>query len=150
MQVELYARCGSAQSDEARALLVRVRERIPFELVDVDIDQDERLRARFERDAPVVYLEGRKVFRREVDEAALVRKLERERAFAMGTPDGAPGDRSRSTKVMFAAAAALAVAGVFAYTGVEKLVIAPELEIKSLDITPESFEAPAFTLADES
>ena len=49
MLVELYARRGSAASDEAREVLERVRGAVPFDLIEVDIDLDPKLRAQFDR-----------------------------------------------------------------------------------------------------
>jgi thiol-disulfide isomerase/thioredoxin len=153
MLVELYARRGAAASDEARKALERVRAQVPFDLIEVDIDSDAKLRAQFDRDAPVVYVDGRKAFRRSVDEAKLLQKLERGRAFAMGTLDpranltrGRPVERR--TKAIFAVGAVLGITGVFANTAVKKLISEPRAELRALDVVPESFSAPAFSLAD--
>jgi len=153
MLVELYARRGSPPSDEAREVLERVRAQVPFELIEVDIDLDPKLRAQFDRDAPVVYVDGRKAFRRRIDEQRLLQKLERGRAFAMGTLDpranltrGRPVERR--TKVVFAIAAALGLSGVFVNTALKKLVFEPRAELKALDVLPESFPAPPFALSD--
>ncbi len=153
MLVELYARRGSPPSDEAREILERVRGQVPFDLIEVDIDLDPKLRAQFDRDAPVVYVDGRKAFRRRIDEPRLLQKLERGRAFAMGTLDpranltrGRPVERR--TKLLFACVAALALAGVFVNTALKKLVFEPQAELRALDVVHESFPAPAFSLAD--
>jgi thiol-disulfide isomerase/thioredoxin/glutaredoxin len=153
MQVELYTRRGSPPCEAAKLILERVRAQVPFDLVEVDIDLDDKLRAQFDRDVPVVYVDGRKAFRREVDEQVLLRKLERGRAFAMGTLDpranltrGRPV--GRRTKVLFVGAAALAIAGVFVNTGFKKLLFEPQVELRALDVMQENFPAPSFALPD--
>lgn len=77
MRVELYGKSGCCLCDEAKVVLDRVRARVPFELVLVDIAADPRLLERFGAEIPVVFIEGRKAFKFRVDEAELVRKLER-------------------------------------------------------------------------
>jgi cytochrome c biogenesis protein CcmG, thiol:disulfide interchange protein DsbE len=144
MQVELYTRRGSAASDEARAILERVRGRIPFELVAVDVEQDERLKQRFERHAPVVYVAGRRAFRGRVDEAALVRRLEQARDTGL---DAAPV--GHGAKRALAALTVLGLAGFAAIVGHRKLVREPALELRSLDVTAEGFAAPPFALVDQ-
>ena len=69
--VTLYGRPGCCLCDEARVVIERVRSRVPFELAERDIEQDENLlRAYLER-IPVVAIDGREVFELFVDEPAL-------------------------------------------------------------------------------
>jgi redox-sensing transcriptional repressor len=78
--VVLYGREGCCLCDDARAVLERVRSEHPFELVECDIEQDERLlRAYLER-IPVVTLDGEELFDLAVDEAVLRDRLARVRA----------------------------------------------------------------------
>jgi glutaredoxin len=75
--VVLYTRPGCHLCDDARAVLERVRAATPFELVERDIDADDRLlRAYLER-IPVVEIDGREAFELFVDEAELRRMLGR-------------------------------------------------------------------------
>jgi len=154
MQVELYSRKESAPCAEARAILERVRREIPFELIEVDIEQDPKLFKQFEHDVPVVYVDGRKAFKRGMDEAVFTRKLERGRAFAMGTLDpranltrGRPV--TRQTKVVFAAVALTAIGAVFANKAYEKLVVNRELNVRALEVDTRSFPAAPFQLTDQ-
>ena len=75
--VVLYSRPDCHLCDDARAVLERVRADVRFELVERDIDADDRLlRAYLER-IPVVEIDGREAFELFVDEAELRRMLGR-------------------------------------------------------------------------
>jgi cytochrome c biogenesis protein CcmG, thiol:disulfide interchange protein DsbE len=155
MQVEFYSRKGSTPCAEARAILEKVRRDIPFELIEVDIEQDPKLLKQFEQDVPVIYVDGRKAFKRGVDEAVFTRKLERGRAFAMGTLDpranltrGRPV--TRQTKIVFMIVALAAIVGVFANKGYEKLVVNRDLDVRALEVDTKSYPAPPFALTDQS
>ena len=74
--VVLYGREGCCLCDDARALLLRVRQRHPFALQERDIESDESLfRAYLER-IPVVTIDGVEAFELQVDERALEHALE--------------------------------------------------------------------------
>ena len=78
-ELVLYGRAGCCLCDEAREVLERVREEHPFELLERDIEDDERLlRAYLER-IPVVTLDGEELFALSVDEAVLRARLARVR-----------------------------------------------------------------------
>jgi redox-sensing transcriptional repressor len=78
-QVVLYGREGCCLCDDAREVLERVRSEHPFELLERDIESDERLlRAYLER-IPVVTLDGEELFELGVDEAVLRARLARVR-----------------------------------------------------------------------
>ena len=69
--VVLYGRDGCHLCDEALAVLQRVREEMPFVLLERDITLDERThRAYFER-IPVIVLDGEELFDYFVDEPVL-------------------------------------------------------------------------------
>jgi hypothetical protein len=74
-EVVLFGREGCCLCDEAREVLLRVRDRNPFVLHEHDIDGDEALlRAYLER-IPVVTIDGVEAFELFVDEAELVDRL---------------------------------------------------------------------------
>ena len=74
-EVVLYGRPGCCLCDDARRLLLHVRDDYPFALVERDIESDERLlRAYLER-IPVVTIDGVEAFELMVDEHELVRRL---------------------------------------------------------------------------
>jgi glutaredoxin len=74
-QVVLYGRSGCCLCDDAREVLMHVRERRPFEFEERDIDGDDALlRAYLER-IPVVTIDGVEAFELFVDQAELARWL---------------------------------------------------------------------------
>jgi hypothetical protein len=76
-EVVLYGREGCCLCDDAREVLLRVRELAAFDLLERDIESDERLlRAYLER-IPVVTIDGEEVFELFVDEDELRRRISR-------------------------------------------------------------------------
>ena len=73
--VTLYGRPGCHLCDEAREALLRVRSDTPFELLEVDIEDDDELFKRYLERIPVVSLDDEVLFEYFVDEAALRRRL---------------------------------------------------------------------------
>jgi glutaredoxin len=92
--VVLYGRDGCHLCDEALAVLQRVREELPFVLLERDIDMDERThRAYFER-IPVIMLDGKELFDYFVDETVLRERLAAPAADPLAAPAaGALGAR---------------------------------------------------------
>jgi glutaredoxin len=73
----LYGTPDCHLCDEARAVLERVRAQRPFELIELDISEDEvLLRDYFER-IPVIAIDGEDAFELFVDERRLLDRLER-------------------------------------------------------------------------
>ena len=75
MKVDLYTRKGCHLCDIAKVALENVRVEVPFELKTFDIDEDPALRALYDWEVPVIFVEGRKHAKFRVDEAALRRRL---------------------------------------------------------------------------
>jgi hypothetical protein len=73
--VVLYGRDGCCLCDEAREVLLRVRERHPFLLQERDIDADEALQRAYLERIPVVTIDGVEAFELVVDERELWRRL---------------------------------------------------------------------------
>jgi glutaredoxin len=73
--VRMYSRPGCHLCDEARAVLLGVRERIPFTLEEVDVSADDALELEYGIRIPVVEVDGREVFEIVVDPAELARAL---------------------------------------------------------------------------
>jgi hypothetical protein len=74
-EVTLFGREGCCLCDEAREVLLRVRDQRPFVLRERDIDGDDALlRAYLER-IPVVTIDGVEVFEFFVDESEMLRRL---------------------------------------------------------------------------
>jgi glutaredoxin len=73
--VVLYGRDGCCLCDDARQMLVRARGRHEFELIERDIETDERLlRAYLER-IPVIEIDGAEAFELVINEGELERRL---------------------------------------------------------------------------
>ncbi len=73
--VVLYGRPGCHLCDDARAAVLRVRERAPFTLTEVDIEGDDELLKRYLERIPVVTLDGEELFEFFADEAVLRARL---------------------------------------------------------------------------
>ena len=58
-RVTLYGKPGCHLCEEARAVVLDVQTRRPFELTEVDITRDPRLEARYRERIPVVVIDGR-------------------------------------------------------------------------------------------
>jgi redox-sensing transcriptional repressor len=84
--VVLYGRPGCCLCDEARAVLERVRAEQPFELLERDIECDEKLLRDYLERIPVVTLDGEELFDFTVDEAVLRDRLGRVRLMNDGDP----------------------------------------------------------------
>jgi glutaredoxin len=74
-RVMLYTRAGCCLCDQARAVLDRVRGRVPFELCECDIESDEILHRAYLERIPVVTIDGEESFELFVEEAAFERAL---------------------------------------------------------------------------
>jgi glutaredoxin len=73
--VVLYGRDGCCLCDDARQMLLRARGRHEFELIERDIETDERLlRAYLER-IPVIEIDGAEAFELVINEGELERRL---------------------------------------------------------------------------
>jgi glutaredoxin len=73
--VVLYGREGCCLCDEARELLSRARTRHEFELVERDIESDDRLLSAYLERIPVIAIDGTEALELLIDEAELDRLL---------------------------------------------------------------------------
>jgi glutaredoxin len=73
--VVLYGREGCCLCDEARELLSRARTRHEFDLVERDIDSDDRLLSAYLERIPVIAIDGTEALELVIDEAELDRLL---------------------------------------------------------------------------
>ena len=83
----LYGRPGCHLCDEARNVVLRVREREPFTLREVDIDEDDALLRRYLERIPVLELDGEELFELFVDGPALEREIASRREGTVGRVD---------------------------------------------------------------
>lgn len=72
----MYSKPDCHLCDVAKAVVERVRRRVPFEFRVVDISADASLLERYQFEIPVVFVNGRKAFKGRVNEAELERKLQ--------------------------------------------------------------------------
>ena len=73
--VTLYSKQDCPLCDEARVALERVRDRIAFDLHEVDITTEPELEARYRERIPVIAVNGAELFDYHVDERALEQRL---------------------------------------------------------------------------
>jgi glutaredoxin len=73
MHVVLYSRPGCHLCDEARRVLVAEQQHHPFELEEVDVQDDEALERAYGIRIPVVEIDGEERFEYEVDPGELTR-----------------------------------------------------------------------------
>lgn len=74
-RVVVYGASGCHLCDTAKEVLARVRAEQPFELVEVAIDGDDALEARYRERVPVVELDGVELFTYFVHPDVLRRRL---------------------------------------------------------------------------
>ena len=74
-KVVLYHAQGCHLCERALRVLHEIRQEIPFELEEIEIDGDPELEARYREWLPVVEIDGERAFVYYVDSAALRRKL---------------------------------------------------------------------------
>lgn len=75
----VFSRHDCCLCDEALAEIRRARERVPFDLEVVDVDDDPETADRYGDEVPVVEIDGRKAFKYRVTSKELVRRLGRPR-----------------------------------------------------------------------
>ena len=75
--VTLYGKPGCHLCDDAREIVERVRTQRPFELEEVDVSVDPTLHREYGDRIPVLALNGVELFEFHVEEAVLVRQLDR-------------------------------------------------------------------------
>jgi glutaredoxin len=73
--VTLYGRPGCHLCDDARAALERLRQRVAFEIREVDITTDDDLHRRYLERIPVVAIGDEELCDYHVDEALLLDRL---------------------------------------------------------------------------
>ncbi len=79
LRLELYTRPGCHLGNDLRAVCERLAGEIAFDLTEVNIEADPSLRVRYEREVPVLFVDGRLVVRFRTSERELRRILNWER-----------------------------------------------------------------------
>jgi glutaredoxin len=73
----LYSRRDCCLCDEMKTVIARVAEKTALQLVEIDVDSDDELKAKYGSDVPVLFIDGRKAFKYRLTTADLKRKLQR-------------------------------------------------------------------------
>ena len=75
LRLELYTRPGCHLGNDLRAMCERLAGEIAFELTEVNIEGDPAVQARYGREVPILFVEGRLVVRYRTSERELRRIL---------------------------------------------------------------------------
>jgi glutaredoxin len=73
--LELYTRPGCHLGNDLRAICERLAGEIAFEFTEVNIEDDPAVQARYEREIPILFVDGRLVVRYRTSERELRRIL---------------------------------------------------------------------------
>ncbi len=87
LDVLLYSKPDCHLCDELKAQLRKLQAVYPFEWREVNILEDREAFDRFEQEIPLVFINGKKIFKFHLDEKAFLRKLQR----SAGLQDGKRG-----------------------------------------------------------
>lgn len=74
-EVLVYSRPGCHLCDTVKATLTQLQPTADFRWRDIDIDTDPTLRARYNDQIPVVFIDGRKAFKYHMDAQQFLRAL---------------------------------------------------------------------------
>jgi len=83
-RITFYTKTDCELCHAAKATLLALQPQLGFELDEIDITTDPALYAAFHVEIPVVYLDGRKVFKYRVDPVLLLRRLPRRGGWRVG------------------------------------------------------------------
>jgi glutaredoxin len=75
LRLQLYTRPGCHLGNDLRAICERLAEEIAFDLTEVNIETDPELRVRYEREVPILFVDGRLIVRFRTSERELRRIL---------------------------------------------------------------------------
>ena len=76
-KLTLYSRRDCCLCDEMKTVIQQIAARTALELVEIDVDSDDELKAKYGSEVPVLFIDGRKAFKYRLTAAALTRKLHR-------------------------------------------------------------------------
>jgi len=76
MEVVVYSKPGCCLCDEVKEKLTRQQASYAFNLREVNILEDPEAHERFKEEIPVVFINGKKAFKYQLDEAQFLRKLQ--------------------------------------------------------------------------
>ena len=88
MRVEIYSKPDCPLCEEAKRVLRQVQSRIPFQLIEINIEEDRTRFEAFRYEIPVIFIDGRKAFKHRLGAEELENRLKR----ALGTSVAPMGD----------------------------------------------------------
>jgi glutaredoxin len=75
MKIRILSKPDCHLCDEAKEKIERVTKRLPVEIEMINIEKDPELYNQYRFDIPVIFLDGRKIFKHRVDEEKLKKIL---------------------------------------------------------------------------
>ncbi len=75
IKVEIYSKSDCHLCDEAKSVLLKVQQEIPFDFFEVDITSDQELFTEYKEQIPVVFINDRKAFKFRINEKELHKRL---------------------------------------------------------------------------
>ena len=73
--VEIYSKPHCSLCEEAKKILLKVKETLHFELKEIDISSDNSVLEKYKEQIPIIFINGKKAFKFHVDEEELKKKL---------------------------------------------------------------------------
>ena len=74
-ELTLYFRRDCCLCDEMKSVIQQVAAKTALDLVEIDVDSDEELKAKYGNQVPVLFIDGRKAFKYRLTAAELTKKL---------------------------------------------------------------------------
>lgn len=75
--IEIYTKPGCHLCEEAKRVLLSVQKDLPFELHEINIENNAHYYETYKEEIPVVLIDGKKAFKFKVDEDQLRKRLRR-------------------------------------------------------------------------
>lgn len=77
MRIEIYSKPDCSLCEDAKRVIQQVRQRISFQLIEINIEEDRALFDEFRYEIPVIFIDGRKAFKHRVTPDVLERRIRR-------------------------------------------------------------------------
>ncbi len=77
IEIVLYSKPGCCLCDEVKAQLAKLREAYRFDWREVNILEDAPAFEQFKEEIPVIFINGKKVFKFHLDEKDFLRRIEK-------------------------------------------------------------------------
>lgn len=76
IEVVVYSKPGCCLCDEVKGQLAKLQEKHPFEMREVNILDDPEAYEKYKEEIPVVFINGRKAFKYQLDEGKFLKRLQ--------------------------------------------------------------------------